>query len=77
MNGIADKEFSVCVFLNNDKYTYLRRYITAEEAIDLTLKTIDMERLNEKMVRIIITDGGDMIAFEWIRGQGITFPILF
>ena len=25
-------------------------------------------------VRVIITDGGDCIAWEWIRGQGVVFP---
>ena len=24
--------------------------------------------------RVIITDGGDCIAFEWKRGEGIVFP---
>lgn len=24
--------------------------------------------------RVIITDGGDCICFEWKRGEGVTFP---
>lgn len=25
-------------------------------------------------VRVIITDGGDMIVFEWKHGEGVVFP---
>jgi hypothetical protein len=24
--------------------------------------------------RIIVTDGGDFINFEWLKGQGVTYP---
>jgi len=68
-------EFSVCQFFNDDKYEYVRRFVSAEEAITAFKHYTDNVATRMGIVkRVIITDGGDCINLEWQNGKGITYP---
>lgn len=70
-----DDEFSVCQFFVDGSYEYVRRYVSAEEAVKAAkhYTTCIGARLGTT-VRVIITDGGDFTNFEWKYGEGITYP---
>ena len=73
MNG----EFSVYQFFEGDVgYERVASYIDAESAVKLAaqLSRSVGGRLGI-IARIIITDGGDCIAFEWLHGQGVVYPL--
>lgn len=66
-----DNEFSVVQFFEDGSYEYVRRFVNAEEAVQVTKHlTIKVGFVN----RVIITDGGDCCCFEWLRGKGVVFP---
>ena len=68
-------EFSVCQFFVDGSYEYVRRYISAEEAVQIARDyTRSVGAQIGTTVRVIITDGGDDCCFEWKRGEGVTFP---
>lgn len=70
-----DGEFSVCQFFSDGSYEYVRRFVSAEDAVR-AFKTYS-ECVGAKIgttVRVIITDGGDRTNAEWIRGKGIVYP---
>ena len=68
-------EYSVCQFFADERYEYLCRYVSAEEAMrvfrDYTRSVAAQLGITD---RVIITDGGDCINMEWKYGQGIVFP---
>jgi hypothetical protein len=67
--------FNVVQFFQDGYYEYVRRNVTAEEAM-LAAKhycTSVGVRLGFT-VRVIVTDEDDYINFEWKRGEGVTFP---
>jgi P2-related tail formation protein len=52
-----------------------RRYIGALAATELAHSLVLRPAASLGIIRrIIITDGGDFTVFEWIRGQGVTWP---
>lgn len=68
-------EFSVCQFFPDESYEYVRRFVSAKEAVEAFGHYITS--VGAKLgttVRVIITDGGDCINMEWQFGKGITFP---
>jgi len=68
-------EFSVVQFFEDGSYEYVRRYVEAEEAVQAARHYT--QSVGAKLgitVRVIITDGGDCINFEWKLGEGITYP---
>ena len=67
-------EFSVCQFFEDNSYEYVRRFVSAKEAVEVAKHycTSVGARLGTTK-RVIITDGGDRTNFEWVYGQGITF----
>lgn len=70
-------EFSVCQFFADKSagYEYVRRYVSAREAMKAFKHYTNNVAARLGMVeRIIVTDGGDCINFEWQYGKGITFP---
>lgn len=72
---MADGEFSVCMFFPDEQYEYDCRFVDGETAVN-RVKTI-ISSVGGKLgfvKRIIITDGGDCINFEWIHGQGVVYP---
>ncbi len=68
-------EFSVCQFFEDDSYEYVRRFVSAEEAVEAAKHYTSSVGARLGMTRrVIITDGGDQTNFEWQFGKGITFP---
>lgn len=67
-------EYSVCQFFEDDSYEYVRRFVGAEEAVKAAKHycTSVGAQLGTTR-RVIITDGGDCINFEWQFGKGITY----
>lgn len=71
----AQGEFSVCQFFDNDDYEYVRRYVSAEEAMSAAKHYCNSVGAKLGMtIRVIITDGGDCVNFEWKFGEGVVFP---
>lgn len=72
---VGSEEFSVCQFFQDGSYEYVRRFVTAEEAMKAFKHYItSVGALMGTTQRVIITDGGDFTNMEWLYGQGITFP---
>jgi len=72
--GRTDGEFSVCQFFENDTYEYVRRWVSAEEAVEAARHYCYSVGARLGFVRrVIITDGGDFINFEWKYREGVTF----
>jgi hypothetical protein len=68
-------EFSVVQFFVNDSYEYVRRNVTAEEAVKAAHHYVNNVATRAGIVvRVIITDGDDCTCFDWINGKGIVFP---
>jgi hypothetical protein len=72
---VSDGEFSVYQFFPNDQYEEVRRFVDGETAV------LAAKRLTESLggrlgttLRVIITDGGDFVCFEWKHGEGVVFP---
>ena len=67
--------FSVCQFFDNDTYECVRRYVSAEEAMQTFIHYTNNVATKLGIVkRVIITDGGDYINMEWKKDEGITYP---
>lgn len=68
-------EFSVVQFFEDRSYEYVRRFVSAKEAVE-TCKhyTTCVGAKIGTTVRVIITDGGDNINFEWKYGEGVVYP---
>ena len=67
-------EFSVCQFFADDSYEYVRRNVGAEEAVKAAHHYCNSVGAKMGMTkRVIITDGGDSVYFEWQYGKGVTF----
>lgn len=67
-------EFSICQFFEDDSYEFVRRYVPAKEAVEIAkhyCTSVGAKIGTTK--RVIITDGGDNVCFEWQYGKGITF----
>lgn len=69
-------EYSVCQFFKNDTWEYVRRWVSAPEAVDAFKHyTTSVAAQVGMTVRVIITDGGDSTNAEWVYGKGIVFPV--
>jgi hypothetical protein len=67
-------EFSVCQFFEDGSYEYVRNAVDAKEAVDAAMHYATSVGARMGVThRVIITDGGDCIAWEWKREEGITF----
>ena len=68
-------EFSVYQFFKGGGQEKVREFVSGEEAVKAfhhyTNNVASRVGITE---RVIITDGGDCINMEWIRGKGVTFP---
>jgi hypothetical protein len=73
--GKTAGEYSVCQFFENDSYEYVRRYVSAQEAMEVfKFYTSNVTAKTGMTKRVIITDGGDCCNAEWIYGRGLVFP---
>lgn len=67
--------FSVCQFFPDGKHEYVRRHVSAPEAMEAFKHyTTSVGARLGTTTRVIITDSGDSINAEWVHGQGIIFP---
>jgi hypothetical protein len=67
--------FSVCQFFEDETYEWVRQNVSAEEAVKAFQHyTNNVASKIGITNRVIITDSGDCIAYEWKKGKGITFP---
>lgn len=73
-------EFSVTQFFKEDaplqdqSYEIVRSHVSAEEAVDAAKHYCSSVAAQLGFTtRVIITDGGDCINFEWQYGKGITY----
>lgn len=74
-DDLTKPEFNVVQFFENGTHEYVRRWVTADEAVKAAQHyTRSVAAQCGMVVRVIITDGGDDTVFEWKYGQGITWP---
>jgi hypothetical protein len=67
-------EFSVYQFFKDNSYEKVRSFVSAEEAVTaFNHYTTNVASRIGITARVIVTDGGDSIVFEWKSGLGITF----
>lgn len=67
-------EYSVCQFFEDGSAEYVRRWVGAEEAVRAARHYTSSVAAKAGITRrVIITDGGDCINFEWQYGKGVTF----
>jgi hypothetical protein len=67
--------FNVIQFFADDSYEYVRRSVTAEEAVKACGHYCNSVGARMGFTkRVIITDAGDCVVFEWVNGEGVTFP---
>lgn len=70
-----ENEFSVAQFFQDGTYEYVRRFVSADEAMKAVVHYTNSVGVRLGLVkRVIITDGGDCTCFEWQHGLGVTFP---
>ena len=70
-----DNEFSVCQFFVDGSWEYVKRFISADEAIRTFQHYTDNVATRIGVTtRVIITDGGDCIVAEWKSGEGLVYP---
>lgn len=74
--GDTHGEFSVAQFFTDGTHEYVRRFVTAEEAVEASKHYIDSVAIVLGLVdRVIITDALDFTVFEWKKNLGVTFPL--
>jgi len=72
--GKTHGEFSVCQFFQNGTYEYVRRWVGPEEAMKAFNHYTESIAVSLGVIdRVIITDGGDCINMEWVKGKGVTY----
>jgi hypothetical protein len=74
MNEHADGEFSVVEFYDNGYHAYVKRWLDAESAVNLAKRCTDAAAACKgRIIKVIITDGGDFTVFQWEHDKGVTF----
>lgn len=73
--GEVKGEFSVCQFFTSGEYEYFERFVSSERAVEAARHCCaSVGAKIGSTSRVIITDGGDAVNFEWQQGKGIVFP---
>lgn len=69
-------EFSVVQWFADDTYEYVRRNVSAEEAMKAFMHYTQSvgARVIGSTRKVVILDGGDFINMEWVKGRGVTYP---
>lgn len=76
MSEDHEETFSVCQFFPDGSYDYIKRYVTAEDAMTTAKSYIGRPAAVIGVIRrLIVEDGGGCIVFEWQFNKGITFPL--
>lgn len=67
-------EFSVCQFFKTGEYEYVRRFVSAEEALTAFKHYTTNVAVKMGIIeQVIITDGGEFINAQWKNGR-YTYP---
>lgn len=66
-------EFSVYQFFDDGMQEKVREFVSAENAVAAAHHYCNGPARIGVTRRVIITDGGDCIVFEWKHGEGVTF----
>lgn len=70
----SQNEYSVVQFFEDGTYEYVRRWVDAQQAVLAARHYTSSVAAKVGIVtKVIITDGGDCIKFEWQYGKGVTF----
>jgi hypothetical protein len=73
--GQTKGEFSVCIWYDTGQYEYVRRWVSAEEAVTAAKHhTTSVGARLGVVTKVIVTDGLDLTNFEWDYKKGIVFP---
>jgi hypothetical protein len=74
-NDEGREQFSVFTFDADGRSSRELSFVSAERAVTWA-KWLTEERAARfgEIVRVIIVDGGDLVAFEWRFGEGVVFP---
>jgi hypothetical protein len=68
-------EFSVYQFFPDEICERVLHFVDVETAVKCARRLTESVGARLGMTRrVIITDGGDCVCFEWKHGEGITFP---
>lgn len=68
-------EFNVVQFFPGGAYEYVRMDVGPEEAARAAIQySTSVGAKVGTTERVIITDSGDSICWEWKRAEGLTFP---
>lgn len=72
---MSNELFNVVQFFENGDHEYVQRGLEAGPAVERAKALTESVggRLGTTH-RVIITDGGDSTVFEWVFGEGVTFP---
>lgn len=72
---MTDGEFSVYQFFTDESYEPVLRFVDAETAVKCSTQLIkSIGAKTGAVIKVIITDGGDLTNFEWKFGEGIVYP---
>lgn len=72
---MISEEFSVWKFYADGTNTPIHRFIGPLKAVTSAMECMNSEdALSGKIVKVIITDGGDFTNFEWRHGEGVIDP---
>lgn len=67
--------FSVYQFFDDASYECVRSHVPIEEAVKAARHYTSSIAVRMGVVhRVIITDSGDCIVFEWLADKGVVFP---
>jgi hypothetical protein len=71
----SKETFNVCQFFQDKTYEYVRRGVSAEEAIKAYKHyTTSVGARLGTTVQVIVTDSGDYINMEWTFAEGYVYP---
>jgi hypothetical protein len=74
INQYQKGEYSVTQFFSKTQYETVRNHVSVEEAVKaFNFYTSNVAANVGLTIRVIITDGGDCINYEWQYGKGIVF----
>lgn len=69
------EKYSVCQFFEDGQYEWVRRNVNSVEAVKAAIHySTSVGATLGTTARVIITDEGDSINWEWKHGEGIVFP---
>lgn len=69
-------EFSVYQFFEDGSQEKVREFVSAEEAMRAAAHySKSVAAVLGLARRVIITDGGDCVVFEWRHGEGVVFGL--